>query len=347
MQVRTVFHWLGTIIAFLGLMSIGSFTYAHEVYVLDAASITKDVALPPLNLFNVVVTHEHLFLVGLFLVILALVCILGISLSRRVEKWIDPFLFKIKPYAGHVAQITLGVALIASAYYGALFGTELPLQTLFGIYAQGITIGIYIAGASLLCGVYPRGGALIAVAVYCAAFFNQGIYMLSYLTYFGEAIVVLLFGGGYALLTLKHPWNSGFLVAAVQKRKHFLLRIAFSVSLIYAALYAKLIHGALALNTVTTYQLTNYFFHLDPMVIVLGAFLVEIMIAVFYLIGFEIRFTSLLFLGFLVSSLIFFGEAVWPHIILIGTALTMFVHGYDEYTVERAWYTKDVREPVL
>lgn len=319
---------------------------AHEVYVLPPSEIAKDLTKAPLNLFQVALSHEYIFLVGLFLVILGVLSILGISLSRRIEKWIDPILFKIKPYAGHIAQATLGVALLASGYYNALFGTELPLTSLFGGSAVFIRILLILAGAALVLGLYPRTGAFIALCIYIAACFDQGFYMLSYLTYLGEALVIFLFGGGYALLTIKHRWNSGNLLLAIQKRKHFFLRIAFSGALIYAAFYAKLIHGALALDTVNVYHLVNYF-HFEPLMIVLGAFLVELMIAFFYLFGFEIRFTSLLFLGFLTASLIFFGEAVWPHLILIGTALAMFVHGYDEYTIEHAWYRKGKQEPVL
>lgn len=42
----------------------------------------------------------------------------------------------------------------------------------------------------------------------------------------------------------------------------------------------------------------------------------------------------------------FFGESVWPHIVLFGTAFGMFVHGYDKYTLERVLYKKD-HEPIL
>jgi hypothetical protein len=336
----------GVVLIVTGFFINPLFVSAHEVYVLDSASIANDISQPSLNLFKVALSHEYLFLFCLFLGLLGVLSILGISLSRKIESWIDPILLKIKPYAGHIAQITLGAALIASAYYGALFGTELPLQTLFGTYAFMVTLGLYFAGALLVLGMYPRLGGLIAIVAYSFAFAKVGVYMLSYMTYFGEALVTLLFGGGYVFLTLKHPWGSGNLISAIQKRKHFLLRIAFSISLIYAALYAKLIHGALALDTVTKYHLTNYF-HFDPLFIVLGAFLVEMTIGIFYLIGFEIRFTSLFFLTFLTMSLLFFGESVWPHIVLIGTAITMFLHGYDEFTIEHPWYRKGKREPVL
>lgn len=318
---------------------------AHEVYVLSPEQVQADLIPPPLNLFEIIVSHEYTFFLSALFSIILLVCVLGISVSRKVESWIDPILFKIKPYAGHIAQGALGLALLASAYNNALFGTELALPIVFGSYTLLFIIGLYVGGASLLFGIFPRVGGTIAALIYLCALTRVGFYMASYFTYFGEAFVVACFGGGYAWLS-HHRVGSGNLIQAVQKRKHFILRIAFGISLIYAAFFAKFIHGTLALDTVTTYNLTQYF-NFDPPFIVLGAFLIELTIAIFYLLGFEIRFTSIVFLAFLTLSLCFFGEAVWPHIILIGTAITMLVHGYDEYTVERLWYKSGEREPVL
>jgi hypothetical protein len=333
------------------LFFIGSFLYfthasAHEVYVLNHDEIATDIAQPPLNLFAVAVSQESLFFTSAFVGLLLVILILGISLSRKVEKAIDPFLFKIKPYSSYVAQITIGCALLASAYYGALFGVELPLNHLFGGYDVLATIILYISAFSILFGIYPRIGGLCAVAIYLAAVCSgQGLYMISYLTYFAEGGIIFFLGAGYSFLGSTRKGDSAFM-KALRKRSHFILRICFSTSLIYAAFYAKFIHGALALDTVMKYHLTNYF-HFAPLFIVLGAFLVELSIGLFYLIGFEIRFVSLFFLTFLTLSLVFFGEAVWPHIILIGTAIGLFVHGYDEYTLERRWYIQGKREPVL
>ena len=335
--------------AAIGTLILPLIAQAHEVYVLNSSEIATDLLAPPVNLFAVAVSHEYQFLTALFLGIVLIVCVLGISLLHGLGRSASSFLVKIKPYASHIAQITLGSALIASAYYGALFGTELPLTKLFGGYAELVTIVLYISGGCVLFGVYPRLGSALAIAVYVWSIFTgQGIYMLSYLTYFGESLVILLFDGGYALLayTSAFPEATKKFFFELEKRKYFIMRISFSTSIIYAALYAKLIHGELAINTVIKYHLTNYF-PFDVLFIVLGAFLVEMSIGLFFLIGFEIRFTALFFLTFLTMSLVFFGESVWPHIILIGTSLALIVHGYDEFTIEKIWYKKGESEPVL
>ena len=134
--------------------------------------------------------------------------------------------------------------------------------------------------------------------------------------------------------------------ASLHKYKFLLLRVTFGASLVYASLYAKYSHGALALETVHKYGLTQYF-PFDPIFLVLGAMIIEVLLGLFFLLGFEVRFASLFFLTFLVISIQFFGEAVWPHIILIGTALATFTHGYDRYTLTARFTDRSDLEPVL
>lgn len=333
------------IISFL-LPAIAS---AHEVYVLNGGEVSHDISLPPLNLFSIAVENGHQFLLIAFLAIVGVVCILGISISRKLENILDPMLLKIKPYAPYISQVTIGLAVLASAYYRDLFGTELPFTHLFGSYAHVVTILLYISAFSFLFGIYARIGGFITMIIYLVAVFSgQGIYMLSYMTYLGTSIFMIILGGGYNLLDFgsSFGFHQHKIISYLRDRKYFIIRIFFSISLIYSALYAKLIHGQLALDTVNKYHLTNYF-HFSPAFVVLGAFIVEIIVGLFYLLGFEVRFVSIFFLVFLTMSLCFFGESVWPHLILIGTAISMLVHGYDEYSIERKWYKKGVSEPVL
>ena len=340
------FLFLVFVVVCLGFFHFTSVS-AHEVYVLNHDEIARDVAQPPLNLFEIAGSEEALFFTSVMFGILIMVIVLGISLSRKLERILDPLLFKIKPYASYIAQITIGSALFASAYTHDLFGTELPFSQLFGHYAGLVTIVLYAASILILFGIYSRIGGLCVLVVFIGAMLSgTGLYMISYLTYFAEGLILFLFGGGYTFWGDTNVFEKSVFMKELKKRSSFILRVCFSTSLIYAAFYAKFIHGALALDTVNKYHLTNYF-HFQPLFIVLGAFLIEISIGLFYLIGFEIRFTSLFFLTFLTMSLVFFGETIWPHIMLIGTATGLFVHGYDEYTIERRWYIHDKKEPVL
>ncbi len=322
---------------------------AHEVYVLDTAEVVENIAKGPLDIFSAATAHQGQFVLWASIGFFVFVAVLAISLSRAFGKMMHPLLLKIKPYAEHLIQITLGVGLIASAHHNALFGPELPLEVLFGSSALFARIALYITGACILFGVYTRAAAVVVVALFAATVAGKGgSYMLGYATYFGIATVLAVFGGAYAIVQYK-PRLSGTMAKilfALHKRKFFILRMFFASSLMYAALYAKLLHGSLALTTVLKYNLTDYF-PFDPLFVVLGAFLIEITVGLFYLFGFEIRFTSLLFLTFLTLSMCFFGEAVWPHYVLIGTAFAMIAHGYDEYTVGRGLTRKRKNEPVF
>jgi hypothetical protein len=322
---------------------------AHEVYVLEQSEISRALTRGPLNLFEVARSDQNRFFTWMFIVLSAVVIVLGVSFIRSFGKAVGPFLLKIKPYADHILQVTLGVAVLASAHHGVLFGPELPLQDLFQSQALIMRLILYVAGSCILFGVYPRIGAIGIVVTYFMAYFGfGGVYMLSYAIYAGIALMLAIFGAGYSTVRYKPAFSDKWtnFLYELHKRKYFILRVIFAGSVAYAAIYAKFLHGSLALAVVEKYNLTDIF-PFSPAFVVLGAFMIEMMVGLFYLIGFELRFTSLVFLVFLGLSLNFFNELLWPHYILIGTAIAMFFHGYDDYAIERLLYKKDGMEPVL
>jgi uncharacterized membrane protein YphA (DoxX/SURF4 family) len=131
-----------------------------------------------------------------------------------------------------------------------------------------------------------------------------------------------------------------------------ILRVTFGIALIYASAYAKILHNNLALQVASLplaghpYSLAHYF-GFEPQFLVLGAAIIELVIGLFFVLGIEIRFTSLFLLFWLSLSLWYFGETVWPHIILIGIPLAFILHGYDKYSVEGRLFKKRLREPVF
>jgi hypothetical protein len=116
---------------------------------------------------------------------------------------------------------------------------------------------------------------------------------------------------------------------------------------IYASLYAKIIHNQLAVAVTYTYPDIVGFFGFESHFLVLGAALIEVCIGLFFILGIEIRFALLFLLFWLSLSLSYFGEAVWPHFILIGIPTAFILYGYDRYSLEGRFFKKDGREPVL
>lgn len=321
---------------------------AHEVYVLDASEIYSALHAPQPDFIQSIHDHMGQFLLWGSIVIALVLVVFFLSINRPLERLCDPWLRKLKKYSPHVAQVTLGSALVASGYYHAVFGVELPLKDIFGGFAVTVSYLLILLGTMLIFGLFPRVAAIGVSGLFVGLVWHFGVYMLNYATYLGEAITLALFGGAHTLFTSRRISQlfTRVIPEHVHVYKFMIMRVLFGISLIYASLYAKFIHGALALEVVTKYHLTHYF-PFDPIFLVLGAMLIEILIGIFFLIGFEIRFTSLFFLVFLSMSLVFFGESVWPHIILIGTAIAMFLHGYDRYTFS-VRLEKDKRvEPIL
>lgn len=324
--------------------------YAHEVYVLDHETIDTILNSDSQSPLNALDTNRGQFLLWTFIGIMLVTTVFFVSILRPVEKFFDPILFNLKRRFGFiVVRITIGLALIASGYYQALFGPELPLESIFGTYAPIVSWALICIGLCILVGFATRPMGIAALCITFVGAYRYGAYIFTYSNYIGD-IIFVGFLGAHVLSIDKHvlKWHGilGVVERFVEKYAFLMLRVTFGFSLIYASIFAKFIHSDLALRTVIDYNLTQYF-HFDPLFIVLGACIVEVTLGLFFITGFEVRFASLFLMFFLTLSLLYFGEAVWPHIVLFGGALALFIHGYDRYSIEGYFFKNAQHEPVL
>lgn len=346
--------FISTIVLFGALSAFfvcTSFVSAHEVYVLEKNTVDALVAGEQPKPLELIMTSSALFFFWAFIAISVISAVFLISISHWFEKIFDPLFFHIKKkYAIIIGRVTLGSALIASGYFSALFGPDLPITEFFNeqlVYA--IDVLLVTLGISFIFGFGTRIAATIMLALFAWTVYVKGIYMLTYVNYLGEILLVLILGAHVLAIDKKMRKSHRYLNRIerfFEKYAFLILRVAFGVSLIFASVYAKLINSSLALQTVIDYNLTDYF-PFDPLFIVLGAGLIEITLGVFFIIGFEIRFAAVFLLFFLTLSLLYFGEAVWPHFILFGVAFALFVHGYDRYTIEGRFFKDAKHEPIL
>jgi len=329
---------------------------AHEIYVLSQAEITKAVGIPPFNMLDVVKANLMRFTLYGFLGLLSVVFVFFISTIRFFEKGLHPLFEKIRIYGPLIARVTVGLSFLAAAFYQATYGPELPLLATFGMWSELVTAILVIIGVLTTIGLFTRAAAFVALFLYLNAVRLHGVYMLTYINYLGEVIVLLLLGGHeFSIdnwIARSHPkqpkepnWFTK-LGATIAPMSFAILRVCFGTALIYASLYAKVIHNNLALDTVLDYHL-DAIFHQEAHFLVLGAAIIEIIIGLFFILGVEIRFTALFLLGFLSASLVFFGETVWPHIILIGIPIAFIFYGYDKYSLEGYFFRKKEYEPIL
>ncbi len=300
------------------------------------------------NPFTAIPAHAGLFLGWAVGILIVLLITWRISLWKGLQRKVTPALFRIKKYAPIIERVTISLSLIASGYYQALFGPELPLSFIAPGFGHLLAIVLIVAGVLVLFGFLTRLVGLALGLIYILALGRDGVYLVSYLNYFGTALLLLTLGGGLFSLDKYIKSKKGKWVAiseVAEARAFFVLRVLYGTSLIFAAYYAKVVHSNLALDTIADYHLTNYF-PFEPLFLVMGAACVEFSIGLFILLGFQIRIATLVFTGFLTASIIFFGESVWPHIILFGLNVAIFVHGYDKYTLMKK-ISPDELEPVL
>ncbi|MDR3558757.1 MAG: hypothetical protein P4L61_04460, partial [Candidatus Pacebacteria bacterium] len=305
---RSALALLFLLIAFFSIPAIAS---AHEVYVLSPAEITQAIGTPSFDLLAVAEQNLGQFVFWAFIGILLVFGVFWISIVRFLERQLDPMLAKLRRFTPFIARFTIGVSFLAGAYYQATYGPELPLSSL-GPWAGLVTVTLVVIGTLAILGLYMRIAAFIALVLYCVTVALHGSYMLTYVNYLGEIIVLLILGAhSFSLDTYlakgkKTAQKSRSVLAIWSKkiqsyltpRSFMILRILFGTALIYASAYAKIIHNNLALFTVEKYHL-DHLLGFEPHFLVLGAAIVELLIGLFFILGIELRFTALFFLFWL------------------------------------------------
>jgi uncharacterized membrane protein YphA (DoxX/SURF4 family) len=316
-------------------MFIDRITYfAHEVYVLTPLQIEQDQNLSSPNVWQALSSGSNLWtlIIGVVVALVVLSLMLWLKSTKPFGK-LGKFIDKATYFAPDLIRVAFGMSLLLSASHHSLFGPELPLSS---FPLQGFSSSILIIlGVSLTVGIFSKLMSIAAIVLFCLAFTFEGWYMLTYINYLGEAIAVLLLPIQNLSLDRLIARFRHSKVSKSQFQDYSLpvARILFGLSIIYAAVNVKFVTSSLSVDVVNRYHLTNYF-HFDPLMIVLGAGLVEVLIGLLYVFGLLQRFNTVFFLVFLTLSLLFFKEDIWPHYLLIALALGIFLHKPDRLTLD-------------
>jgi len=308
--------------------------FAHEVYVLTQDKIDSGQKSTEVLIWKALHnTHNvglFIFFTSLILGILALVAYLK---YRGTFDKLGTKLDKGSSWAIALIRVAFGASLIVSSTHNALYGPELPLNSFAG--GGVIRIILFITGVALVAGVATRIFAVIAGAIWFYALLLKGPYIFTYSNYIGEALALILLP-----LTIYSVDNWLVRTGRIKKQKFAyaeysfpIARILFAFSLLYTALTIKFSHTLLTLDVVNDYHLTRYF-PFEPLFIVLGAALIEVLVAMAFIAGFLQRFTTVIFLFVMTLSLFFFKESVWPHYLLIALGVGMFIHKPDKLTLD-------------
>lgn len=318
--MKKIAHFLSALVLSFIIPTLAS---AHEVYVLNKDEIADGFSNHSLNIFTALQSTENL---KLFLIVSVCVGVVFVAnLFFRHYAWGDAlrrFFEKGHVFGPIFVRLAVSVAFFYSAAEWSFLGPELSLHDF--PYGGIIRIVLFVLSALFFFGLFVEWAAIVGLGIFCIAIYKYGWYMLSYANYFGEFIVLIMFGLRVFSFD-KLFFGEGKRFASLEKYKTTIVRICYGFALAFAAIYIKLLNPALTYEVVTQYNLTQFtcLFPSDPLFVVLGAFLAELTIAIFVMIGFQLRLTVFISLIFFTMSLLFFKEAVWPHFLLYGISFSL------------------------
>jgi uncharacterized membrane protein YphA (DoxX/SURF4 family) len=298
--------------------------YAHEAYVMPLEQFHAGLEAERFNIFNALKDPSNLkmFLGISVAVFLALVCatIFQRMYGRKVSLWLT----KWQRYAQLILRVALGAALLFGALSGNFLGPEIALADISSM--PFLRLALILASFLIISGFMSEIGALVALGTFLFAIPHNGWYLMSYVSYLAEMIALIIFGPG--AFSLDSRLNiSRVRFSRFKENEVFLVRLGYGVALMFSAISIKFLHPALTLSVINDYHLTD--FHLlfppDPMLALLGGALAELTIGFFVLIGFQTRLVVAVSLFYITLSLLFFNEAVWPHLILYGLAFYLLL----------------------
>lgn len=328
------------ILLILSFLFVAPIAHAHEAYVLDHDFFWGELSKP----FNTsswkALENPHNFYLTILiassiLLLLALNFMLrqtkiGLKMHRALERFSE--------YGPLFVRITIAIGFFFSAYGMKFLGPELALSSM--PFPHLLQILLYIVSICIALGIFTEIAALIALVIFCLGFFVYGSYIFTYLNYLGEIITLLLFG------MRKWSFDAKFFGPQknflwLQKYEISIIRIFYGLALAYAAIAIKFLHPALTLEVVNHWNLTQFswLFPGDPLLVTFGAGMAELAIGIFIIIGFEMRLIVLISLFYITLSLFFFGESVWPHLLLYGISLDLLVQP-ETFTMDDLFFER-------
>lgn len=308
---------------------------AHEAYVLTNSEFQKGLSITSAHPLLPLLDPSHIQISAIITISVILAYLLAILWAAT--SW-AAFFDKIIRQANLVGPLIIRLAISVSFFYAAManviLGPELPLTAVgFGSIIRFLLISLSIM---FFLGFLTELAALIGLTIFIYVMFTFHAYMLTYANYFGELLVLLLFGSRFlsvdSWLFGKHAWNID--LEKLRNLEIPIVRMLYGTALIYAGWTIKFIHQSLTIEVYNQYHLAN-FFHASASFIAAGAGLSEITIGLFILIGFAQRFTTLISLCFITLSILYFREMLWPHFMLYGISFSIIINSADKFTLDR------------
>ena len=308
---------------------------AHEQYVLTQQQLEKSLSDNTQNVLSALNSSQNItigFFVGIGIVI---VLFLNFFFQySKLGRYIDSQLKRLENLGHFAVRISLGLSLLASAFYNSYLGPEILASSLrLPVFFVPV---LYILGLLLILGLFTRVASIIGVIILIVATKYYGEYMLTYFNYYGEYLALIIFGS-YYLSSDNKFFGISKLVNKYKNWEILILRVTYGISVLYPAITIKLMHPAVIIEIYNKYELGKiwWLFPPDALLTSLGTGLVQVAVGVLVIIGFQTRMASLITFLLYLGSIIFFKEAVWPHLVLLALAFYFVINNGGSYTMDR------------
>lgn len=308
--------------------------FAHEAYVLSRQEFQKGLAQNSPNPLGPLLDPSHFKISAIITVCTMLAYFLILIWS--VTPWaysLDKKIKKLRFLGPLLVRLALSSSFFAAAQIDVVLGPELSLAHIPG--EPFIRYLLFTLSLMVFLGVFVELAGLIGVIIFIYLTKFYGAYMLTYLNYLGE-LLVLTFVGSRFISVDGAFFGQKLLFPKFESLKKLevpIVRIMYGLALIYAGWTIKFQHQILSVWVYNEYHLQD-FFHASAQFIAAGAGLSEILIGLFIVLGFAMRFTVIISLFFITLSLVYFQELIWPHLMLYGISLSLIINSGDILTID-------------
>lgn len=278
------------------------------------------------------------FYLTLILGTIAVVLLLYFLLRRNslVARRIAFIQERTKSYAELISwmlRLSLGIALIGA-------GTvQVFISPILSQFPQFSFIQILL-GFLLLAGFLLAPAAWLVALLFLVAL-SKNLYLL------GNADFL---AASFALLILTNPkpglddlldvpfWSP---LKTLREFVPLILRVGVGGAMMFLAIYEKFLNPHLSATVVENFHLTSVI-PVSPEVWVLSAGLIEFIVGLALLAGFQTRLVAAITFVVLSLSFFYFGEGVYSHITLFGVLSVLFVTGGGRWSID-SYYAKSTQ----
>jgi uncharacterized membrane protein YphA (DoxX/SURF4 family) len=314
---------MNTIIAFLSLITTKA--YAHVGYVVGQEDFAEHLGRDNHYFFSPLSNGNDLSMIFATLIGVFILYFLAWKI-KHVRNWIIAIRTRLDTYTDYIPwilRLSLGIAFIGASVAHVLISPILPVAAFASIEL--------IVGFFLLAGFLVVPSTIIGFILYIVALSHK-FYIAGNLEIAMSLIALLILGstrpGIDDLFGIPHLHAEKF-----KKIVPFLLRIGIGGSLVFLALYEKILNPHVSDLVVQKYHLLGII-PVGAAMWVFAVGIIELFVGLCLLIGFQTRLVTAIAFLVIVTTFFFFKEEVYSHVTLFGVLSCLFITGGGMWSVD-------------